>query len=239
MSRPRRRSPRLSPEDTEPVTFSEPIELAACELRWDEGKGDPFALIEAVAICAGRKWDYPGWVRQRFDEAYTSIFLSVFPGVDLSKPLPGELGYSDARSTDEKAVAARFDRAVARATKILCLSIDRQHVLQSRELRIRDLHLARLVAELAKYKHTPRPRFVGVEQIMKRLARALKLTPDEWARKDARDAVLLGVKGIPVRIREVPPECRGATYSKIKRAWLADRPKLLAERTEQYEADHE
>jgi hypothetical protein len=263
MSRSRRRSPRLSPEDTEPVKFSEPIELAECELRWDEGKGDRFALIEAVAICAGRKWDYPGWVRQEIDQAYTSIFLSVFPGVDLSKPLPGALGYSDAQGRDEKAVAAGFARAVANARKQLCLSIDRQHVLQIRKRKIRDLYLATMVAELAEYKHTPRPRFVGVKQIIERLANALDMTPKQWARKHAEDAVLLdlptrwsdplrsrrsqgrrprgtrAMNRVPVLIREFPPECRLASVDQIKRAWRRHRSELLKQRAEQYDADHE
>jgi hypothetical protein len=205
-------------------------------LRWDEG--DPFALIEAVAICAGRKWPYPKWVRRQFDKAYKSIFLSVFTDVDLSKPLPGAWGYSNAQSTDEKEkdVAASFDQAVAGAIKLLCLSIDRQHILQIRKQKIRDLRLSELVAELATYKHTPRPRFVGVEQVIKKLAEALDLRPDEWARMPA-DTVLLDVNRIPVLVREVPPECRLATVDQIKRAWLRHRRELLAQRAEDYEEE--
>jgi len=234
MPRSRRPSSPSSPQDDETVTvFSEPIELAACTLRWDEG--DRFALIEAVAICAGRQFDYPEWVRQQIDQAYTSIFLSVFPGVDLSKPLPGAWGYSDARARDESAVAASFDQAVARAIKRLCLSIDRQHVLQIRKQRIRDLRLSELVAELAKYKHTPRPSFVGVEQVIEKLAEALNLRPNEWARMHAENTVLLNLNRIPVLVREVPPECRLATVDQIKRAWLRHRRELLAQRAEDYE----
>jgi hypothetical protein len=238
MPRSRRPSSRSSPQDAETVTvFSENIELAGCELRWNEGKGDPFALIEAVAICAGRKWPYPKWVRRQFDKAYKSIFLSVFPGVDLSKPLPGAWGYSDAQSTDEKAVAARFRKAVAEAIKLLCLSIDRQHVLQVHKREMRDQYLANLVAELAAYKHTPRPRFVGVKQIIERLANALDMTPKRWARMDAENAVLLNLKGIPVRIPSVPAQCRMATVDQIRRAWHRHRTELLEERKEDYEEE--
>jgi hypothetical protein len=236
MPRSRRPSSRSSPQDAETVRFSERIELAGCELRWDEGKGDPFALIEAVTICAGRKWPYPKWVRRQFDEAYKSIFLSVFPDVDLSKPLPGALGYS-VRNTDEKDVAASFDRAVADAIKLLCLSVDRQHPLQVHKRAMRDRYLAELVSESAGYKHTPRPRFVGVEEIIEGLAKALRLTPDDWTRMDAEDAVLLNLRGIPVRIRAVIPECRMATVDQIKRAWRRYGREFLAKRAEDYEEE--
>jgi hypothetical protein len=239
MARSPRPSSRSSPQDAEPFRFefSEEIELAGCELRWDQG--DRFALIEAVAICAARQWDYPGWVRRRFDQAYTSIFLSVFPGVDLSKRLPGSLAYSDPQSSDEAAVERRFDRAVAGATKLLYLSIDRQKVLQKRKQTIRDLHFAMLVAELARYKHTPRPMFVNAGQIITRLAKALDLRPNQWATMNAENAVLLLQDGIPVRILDVPPEYRLASVDQIKRAWRRHESELLARRAEQYEADHE
>jgi hypothetical protein len=235
MPRSRRPSSRSSPQDAETVTFSEPIELAVCELRWDEG--DHFALIEAVAICAGRQFDYPEWVRQQIDQAYTSIFLSVFTDVDLSKPLPGAWGYSDARSTDEKDVAARFARAVAKAKKLLCLSIDKRNVLQMRKQRIRDLHLPMMIAQLAKYKHKPTPRFVGVKQIIKSLAKALRLTPDDWAKMHAENAVLLNLNRSPVLVREFTPECRMATVDQIRRAWLRHRRELLAQEAEAYEEE--
>ena len=73
------------------IKYKDDLILSACEFRWS--KGDKFALIEAIAICAANDLQCPKWVRSQIDVAMTGIFEAVYPDQDLKDRRSG-LGIS-------------------------------------------------------------------------------------------------------------------------------------------------
>lgn len=69
------------------IEYQDDLIFAACEFRWS--KGDKFALIEAIAICAANDLQYPKWVRSQINLAMTGIFEAVFRDQNLTNGRPG------------------------------------------------------------------------------------------------------------------------------------------------------
>ena len=217
------------------IEYEDDLVLSACEFRWS--KGDKFALIEAITICAANDLEYPKWVRSQIDVAMTGIFEAVFPDQDLTDGRPG-LGISylpeGSKLTDMK---DHFKEAVKTADRNLCLKSD-THVLTTHINAVRDFHLAELTSMYADFKVDPSPRFVGVTPVQRDLASALNLTPDKWEELVADNAELAPVNGKEPKVRIIPPVCRLATVDVIKGAWNAYKEFFLADRIAKFEDDH-
>ena len=217
------------------VDYKDDLILAGCEFRWS--KGDKFALIEAIAICAARDLSYPKWVRTQIDAAMIGIFKSVFPDQNLEASYTG-LGISYLPEGTELAeLKDRFEHARREASKTLCLASN-VHVLQTHINAIRDFHLAELVGRLAVFVIDPSPQFKGVTKVKNDLYRALNLTRDRWEEVAAADGELAVINGQSLRIRAIPPICRMATFDVIDDAWDAYKEFILAERISLYEDTH-
>ena len=217
------------------IEYEDDLILSACEFRWL--KGDKFALIEAIAICAANDLQYPKWVRSQIDVAMTGIFEAVFPDQDLKDRRSG-LGISylpeGSKLTDMK---DQFKKASKTAILELCLKSN-THVLTTHINAVRDFHLAELTSMYADFKVDPSPRFVGVKPVQGDLASALNLTPDKWEELVAANAELAPVNGQRPKVRIIPPVCRMATFDVIKGAWNAYKEFFLADRIAKFEDDH-
>ncbi|MBT4038410.1 MAG: hypothetical protein HOE65_00060 [Rhodospirillales bacterium] len=217
------------------VEYEEGLILSACEFRWS--KGDKFALIEAVAICAAQSLPYPKWVRSQIDTAMTGIFEAMFPDQDLSNGRAG-LGISHLPDGTEKLdLKDRFSKSVKEASKILSLKSN-THVVDTHIKAVRDLELAELVFRVAKFAVKPSPHFDDITNTRDDLAAALRLSPDEWQELEIADDILADINGQSLRIRSVPPVCRMATVDVIDDAWDAYKEFFLEDRTARFEDAH-
>ena len=217
------------------VEYKDDLILAACEFRWS--KGDKFALIEAIAICAAHDLPYPTWVRSQIDSAMTGIFEAVFPGTSLQGGRPG-LGIlhlpEDSKLTDMK---DQFKEALKTANRELCLKSN-THVLITHINAVRDFHLAELTSMYADFVVDPSPRFDGTTNVKRDLEGVLNLSRDEWEKLETSDAELGKVNGHVLRVRTTPPICRKATVDVIDTAWSAYNEFFLEDRIAKFEAAH-
>ena len=130
------------------IEYEDDLILSACEFRWS--KGDRFALIEAIAICAANDLQYPKWVCSQINFAMTGIFEAVFPDQDLKGNRVG-LGTSyrpDGREFEN--MKGRFKESLKTANRELCLKSD-THVLTTHINSVRDFHLAELTSMYADF----------------------------------------------------------------------------------------
>ena len=217
------------------VEYEDDLILSACEFRWS--KGDKFALIEGIAICAANDLEYPKWVRSQIDVAMTGIFEAVFPDQDLKDRRSG-LGISylleGSKLTDMK---DQFKEASKTAYRELCLKSD-THVLTTHINAVRDFYLADLVAKLATFEIDPAPRFSDVTEVKKKLEAPLRHSRAEWESIESDDGALGQINGKAIRARDVPAVCRMASFDVMDDAWDAYKEFLLADRIAKFEDDH-
>ena len=122
------------------IEYEDDLILSACEFRWS--KGDKFALIEAIAICAANNLQYPNWVRSQIDVAMTGIFEAVFPGTPLQGGRPG-LGISSLPDQAELLeMKDQFRASIKEANKLLSFKLDRRNIIDTHIKAVRDFHLA-------------------------------------------------------------------------------------------------
>lgn len=218
------------------VEFEDDLTLAACEFRWS--KGDKFALIEAVAICAANDLQYPRWVRTQIDAAMTGLFEAVFPDGNLKDGRPG-LGISNLPEGNELAdMKTRFRNGVKDASKQLSLTLDRRSPVETHIKAVRNFYLAELVARFAEFQPLATAQFANVSRVKNELAGALFLTLTEWQdRVSAKnDFGPINEKTIP--FHTVEPICRMATFDVIDDAWDKYKEFFLDDRTAKFEDDH-
>jgi hypothetical protein len=199
------------------VEYADDLIFAACEFRWE--KGDKFALIEAIAICAANDREYPQWVRDQINAAMTGIFGAVFPDVSLVGGRKG-LGISALIDTDRRLkMKAAFDRSTKSAKQLLSLSLDRKEIIGSHINAVRDFHLAELVERFADFKPNHKPQFQDTTKIMNDLAEALSLTVSDWEVCVDEDASFGPINGKTVKFSTVEPVCRTASFNILRDAW--------------------
>jgi hypothetical protein len=217
------------------IEYEESLIFAACEFRWS--KGDKFALIEAIAICAANDLQYPNWVRSRINTAMTGLFGAVFPGQDLTNGRPG-LGISHLPEGRELAdMKNRFKEALKTTNRTLCLKSD-THVLTTHINAVRDFHLAELVATFAGFEIDPRPTFSEVTNLKHELAAALRHTRLEWEDIESNNGDIGQIGEIKLRARDVPAVCRMATFHVIRDAWNTYKAYFLADKTANFQDVH-
>jgi hypothetical protein len=217
------------------IEYNDDLILSACEFRWS--KGDKFALIEAVAICAAQALPYPQWVRSQIDTAMTGIFEAVFPYQGLMNSRTG-LGISHLPDGTEKhGQKERFSKSIKEASKILSLKSN-THVIDTHLNAIRDFELSELVYRVAKFAINPSPHFDDITNTRNDLAAALRLSPDEWQVLEIADGILADINGQSLQIRSVPSVCRMATIDVIDDAWDAYKEFFLEDRTARFEDAH-
>jgi hypothetical protein len=217
------------------IEYEDDLILSACEFRWS--KGDKFAFIEAIAICAARKLPYPNWVRDQIDAAMSSVFKAVFPDASVEEGRPG-LGISYLPEGSELAdMKENFSLVVKEASKALCLKSN-THVLNTHINAVRDFHLAELTSMYADFIVDPRPRFDGTTNVKRDLEGALDISKNEWEKLEASDEELAEVNGHVLRVRTIPPICRMATFDVIDTAWDSYKAFFLADRIAKFEDDH-
>jgi hypothetical protein len=217
------------------IKYEDDLIFAACEFRWS--KGDKFALIEAIAICAANDLQYPHWVRAQINLAMTGIFEAVFPDEDLKGSRAG-LGISYlSKSSELKDMKDQFKEALKAANKKLSLKSN-THVITTHINAVRDFQLAELVAALATFEIDPTPRFSDVDPVKKELSAALRHSREEWNAIETNNADLGQVKGKTLRANDIPAVCRMATFDVIDDAWDAYKEFFLDDRTAKFEDDH-
>jgi hypothetical protein len=218
------------------IEYKDDLIFSACEFRWS--KGDKFALIEAIAICAANDLQYPRWVRSQIDVAMTGIFEAVFPGTPLQGGRPG-LGISSLPDGAELAdLKDRFQASVKEASKLLSLKLERRNIIDTHIKAVRDFHLAELVATLAIFKVDPTPRFRNVTEVKRELSTALRHSSVEWSAIESGDSDLSQVCGRKLHAHEIPAVCRMATVDIIDDAWDAYKEFFLADRIAKFEDNH-
>ena len=218
------------------IEYEESLIFAACEYRWS--KGDKFALIEAIAMCAANDFPYPKWVRSQIDVAMTGIFEAVFPGIPLQGGRPG-LGISSLPDGAELAdLKCRFQASAKEASKLLSFKLDRRNIIDTHIKAVRDFQLAELVAMLAIFKVDPTPRFSNVTEVKRELSIALRHSSVEWSTIESGDSDLGQVGGRTLHAREIPAVCRMATVDVIDDAWDSYKEFFLEDRTAKFEDDH-
>ncbi|MBT5250292.1 MAG: hypothetical protein HOL68_08855 [Bacteroidetes Order II. Incertae sedis bacterium] len=222
-----------------PVTIVEHEDgliFSACEFRWL--KGDKFALIEAIAICAANDLEYPKWVRHQINTAMSGIFHAVFPDTTLEDGRPG-LGISSLPDGPELSkMKDKFKAKAKDANKLLSLKLDRRNIVDTHIKAVRDFELAELICRVAKFAINPSPHFDGITNTRKDLAVALDLSPKDWQELETADGILSDINGQSIQIRSVPSICRMATLDVIDDAWDAYKEFFLEERTERFEDTH-
>ena len=198
------------------IEYQDDLIFAACEFRWS--KGDKFALIEAIAICAANDLQYPKWVRSQINLAMTGIFEAVFREQNLTNGRPG-LGISYLPEGPELAdIKDRFTEAIKAANRTLCLKSD-THVLTAHINAVRDFHLAELVATLADFEIDPAPAFSDVTKLKHELAAVLRHPRPEWDAIESDDGDFGQIDGKILRARDIPAICRMASFDVIDDAW--------------------
>ena len=195
-------------DDNTIVEFSEPLALAGLDEQWK--KGDRLALVEAVALCAQNKWEYPRWVREVIDEAMTNMFLAVYPNADLDRLRSGKKNL-DGISFDTKSLADRLEKERRYSLDLLGLEIEKDNAVNLRKRILRDAQIAELVARRCKFVREPIAQFTGVNSALEYLAEKLALDPDDQETEE-----------------HFPDECWGSTSSVIKRAWEKHKDKLIS-----------
>ena len=190
------------------VEYREPIALAGLEEQWN--RGDRFALIEAVALCAENAWEYPAWVRQTIDTAMTNMYKAVYPDDDLNRMRSGRKKGSGI-GLDVKKVAKRLQRERPQALDLLGLEIEKDNSVNIRRRILRDAYLAELVARRSGFVSSPEPHFKGVGKAQDDLALQLSLDPND-----------------PDTVERFHDECLGASDAMIKRAWEKHKDKIIA-----------
>ena len=217
------------------IEYNDDLILSACEFRWL--KGDKFALIEAVAICAANDLQYPKWVYSQINAAMTGIFEAVFPNQNLKDHRSG-LGIShlpeDIELTNMK---DEFKEALKTANKSLCLKSD-THVLTTHTIAIRDFHLAELVSMFADFIVNPSPRFDVTNNLKRDLEGALDISQNEWDELEVSDSELGEVNGHLLKAKETPSLCRKASFDIIGSAWETYKDFFLEDKTTRFEYDH-
>jgi hypothetical protein len=204
-------------DPTNVVEYADDLIFAACEFRWE--KGDKFALIEAVAICAANDREYPQWVRYQINAAMTEIFSAVFPDVSLVGGRKG-LGISALPEGNELAnMKESFSNSSDEAKKHLSLSHDRLGVVDTHIKAVRNYHLAELVERFAVFEINSTPPFSKTTNVMKELATMLRLSPPEWETQVAEDGFLGPINGLTMKYSAVEPVCRMATVNVLRSAW--------------------
>jgi hypothetical protein len=217
------------------IEYNDDLILSACEFRWL--KGDKFALIEAVAICAANDLQYPKWVYSQINAAMTGIFEAVYPNQNLKDRRPG-VGISHlAVGSDFKNLKAEFKEALKTANKKLSLKSD-THILTTHTIAVRDFHLAELVSMLADFIVNPSPRFDVTNNLKRDLEGALGISQNEWDELEVSDSELGEVNGHLLKAQETPSLCRKASFDVIANAWETYKDFFLEDKTAKFEYDH-
>ena len=189
------------------VAFSEHLALAGLMEQWE--KGDRFAIIETMAVCASYGEPYPDWVRQVLDEATRGLFEAAYHQV-AKEVSPNDFS-PRLEMRDEKDFPYRFERARDHLLSSLGLAIDRDNSVKIRKRFLRDAYLAELVSKRCEFIHKPKPKFKGVNSAQEELA--VLLAPSSEYTKE---------------LKNIPDECLGASDAMIKRAWELHKDKLIA-----------
>ncbi len=218
------------------IEFDDDFIFSACEFRWL--KGDKFALIEAIAICAANDLEYPKWVRHQINSAMGGIFQAVFPDTPLEGGRPG-LGISSLPDGPELVkMKNKFKVSAKDANNLLSLKLDRRNIVETHIKAVRDFELAELVYRVAKFAINPSPHFDDITNTRNDLAAALHLSPLEWQGLVSADGILADINGQSLQIRSVPAICRMATVDVIDDAWDAYKDFFLEDRITRFEDTH-
>lgn len=219
------------------IEYQDDLIFAACEFRWS--KGDKFALIEAIAICAANDLKYPKWVRSQIDVAMTGIFEAVFPGIQLQGGRQG-LGISSLPDVPELLeMKTQFEASVKEASKLISFKLDRRNIVESHIKAVRDYNLGELIELFADFEYKPIPKFSPVTKIKKELEISLNLSKSVWQERVRADEEFGPINGRLIRISLIEPICRMATFDVIDDAWDAYKEFFLADRIAKYEDDHD
>jgi hypothetical protein len=215
------------------VEYKDDLIFAACEFRWS--RGDKFALIEAVAICAANNLPYPAWVRDQINNAMTGVFRSVFPDTSLIDGRAG-LGIShlpEGRDLEDK--KASFQKSTKAANKLLSFTLDRQSIVAKHINAVRDFHLADLVERFADFKTDPNPGFDRLGLVITDLAENLNLSNAEWNDRVKTGKPFGPINGRIVDFHSIEPVCRLATFDIIDNAWDQYKAFFMEQRIDLFE----
>lgn len=215
------------------IEYDDDLVLSGCEFRWL--KGDKFALIEAIAICAANDLQYPEWVRGQINTAMTDIFRAVFPNLPLVGRHAGSGIDSLPDGVELSEMREQFKTGTKEASKLLSLKLDRRNIIDTHIKAVRDYHLADLVATLATFKVDPVPMFSDVTETKQALAAKLRRTPVEWEAIHNDDGTIGKINGKTLRTRDVPAICRMASFDKIDDAWDIYKDMFLEDRIAKFE----
>jgi len=218
------------------VEFEDDLILAACEFRWS--KGDKFALIEAISICAANDLHYPKWVRTQINDAMTGIFEAVFPDENLKGGRSG-LGISHLPEGREITdLKERFNASGNKASRQLSLKLDRRNIIATHIKAVRDFYLAELVGRFVDFDYRPSPRLSQSKPVTEKLTVALNLSKSDWEVRQIAKEYIGPINGHTVIISTVEAICRMATFDVIDDAWDAYKDFFLADRIAKFEDDH-